>query len=98
MVTGHPKPATGYHLNAAVLRGALIRAEAGAQIIAARALLVNAEEEAARAFYERQDFEPSSIHPLQLFLPMKDIRATLRTRQSPRPDGDRPPDKTAESS
>lgn len=68
----------GRGLGALLLRDALIRAEAGAQIIGARALLVNAKDDTARAFYERFDFEPSPIDPLQLFLPMKDIRAALR--------------------
>jgi GNAT superfamily N-acetyltransferase len=65
-------------LGALLLRDALIRAEAGAQIIGARALLVNANDETARAFYERFDFESSPIDPWQLFLPVKDIRAALR--------------------
>ena len=68
----------GRGLGALLLHDALIRAEAGAQIIGARALLVNAKDETARAFYERFDFEPSPIDPFQLFLPMKDIRAALR--------------------
>jgi GNAT superfamily N-acetyltransferase len=68
----------GKGLGALMLRDALKRAEAGAKIIGARALLVNAKDETARAFYEHFDFEPSPIDPLQLFLPMKDIRAALR--------------------
>ena len=73
----------GRGLGAVLLRDALIRAEAGAQIIGARALLVNAKDETARGFYERFDFEPSPIDPLQLFLPMKDIRAALRREAEP---------------
>jgi GNAT superfamily N-acetyltransferase len=70
----------GRGLGAALLRDVLVRAEAGAEIIGARALLVNAKDEAARTFYVRFDSEPSPIDRLQLFLPMKDIRAALRGR------------------
>ncbi|MGI8609986.1 MAG: GNAT family N-acetyltransferase [Candidatus Dormibacteria bacterium] len=61
-----------------LLRDALVRAASGAEIIGARALLVNVKDQEARAFYERYDFESSPIHPLQMFLLMKDLRAALR--------------------
>lgn len=71
----------GRGIGALLLGDALVRAAAGAEIIGARALLVNAKDDAARAFYERYDFEPSPIHRLQLFLLMKDVRAALRRRR-----------------
>ena len=43
-----------------------------------RALLIHAHDEAARAFYERFDFEPSPTDPLHLFLLLKDLRRALR--------------------
>ena len=71
----------GRGVGALLLRDALHRAASGAEIIGARALLVNAKDDDARAFYERYDFEPSPVHPLQMFLLMKDLRAALkRTR------------------
>ena len=68
----------GRGVGAILLGDALYRAASGAEIIGARALLVNAKDEDARAFYERYDFEPSPVHPLQMFLLMKDLRAALR--------------------
>ena len=68
----------GRGTGALLLRDALIRAESGSEIIGARAVLVHAKDESARGFYERHDFEPSPVHPLQMFLLMKDLRAALR--------------------
>ena len=72
------RPFQGRGVGAALLRDALLRAASGAEIIGARALVVNAKDDEARAFYERYDFEPSPIHHLQVFLLMKDLRAALR--------------------
>ena len=68
----------GRGIGAVLLRDALVRAASGAEIIGARALVVNAKDDEVRAFYERYDFEPSPIHPLQMFLLMKDLRAAIR--------------------
>ena len=68
----------GRGIGARLLRDALIRAASGAEIIGARALLVHAKDESARGFYERHDFEASPVHPLEMFLLMKDLRAALR--------------------
>lgn len=64
-------------LGEALLKDALIRASSAADIIGARALIVHAKDDDARAFYERYDFEPSPSDPLHLFMLMKDIRAAL---------------------
>jgi GNAT superfamily N-acetyltransferase len=63
----------GKGLGAALLKNALLRATAAADEIGARAVLVHAEDEGARAFYEHFDFEPSLTDPLHLLLLMKDL-------------------------
>ena len=42
-----------------------------------RGFVVHAKDNAARAFDERYDFEPSPTDPYQLFLLLKDARASL---------------------
>jgi GNAT superfamily N-acetyltransferase len=64
----------GRGLGAALLKDALKRVIAAADLIGVRALLVHAKGEQARAFYERFDFQPSPVDPLQLFLLLKDLR------------------------
>lgn len=66
----------GVGLGRALLKDALLRAAAAADIIAVRAVVVHALNEDARRFYLRFDFEPSPSHPLHLILLMKDIRAS----------------------
>lgn len=66
----------GVGLGSALLKDALLRAAAAADIIAVRAVLVHAINEDARRFYMRFDFEPSPVHPLHLMLLMKDIRGS----------------------
>jgi hypothetical protein len=47
----------------------------------ARARLVHAESDTARAFYQHlAEFEPSPTDALHLFLLMKDLRATIEGR------------------
>jgi GNAT superfamily N-acetyltransferase len=64
----------GHGLGAALLKDALNRVIAAADLIGVRALLVHAKGEEARAFYERFDFQPSPVDPLQLSLLLKDLR------------------------
>jgi GNAT superfamily N-acetyltransferase len=64
-------------LGATLLRDAMRRAASAADEIGARAVLVHAKDDEARAFYERFDFEPSPTDPLHLLLLMKDLRAVL---------------------
>lgn len=68
-------------LGAALLRDAIIRAVAAAEIIGVRALLVHALHEQARAFYAHFDFEPSPTDPLHLLLLIKDAGALLAPPQ-----------------
>lgn len=65
----------GKNLGAQLLRDAITRAVAAAEIIGVRALLVHALHDQARAFYAHFDFEPSPTDPLHLLLLIKDARA-----------------------
>lgn len=68
----------GLGLGAALVRNALFRVSAAADVIGVRALLIHAESDRARAFYEHiAEFEPSPTDPLQLILLMKDLRRAL---------------------
>jgi GNAT superfamily N-acetyltransferase len=67
----------GRGLGSRMLLEAAARAAAAAEVIGARALLVQALDGSARSFYLKHGFEPSPKHPLQLVMLMKDIRKTL---------------------
>lgn len=68
----------GRGLGRALLKDALLRVEAAADQIGARALLIHCEDDQAKAFYESfADFEPSPVDPLQLLLLRSDLRRTL---------------------
>ncbi len=68
----------GRGLGAALLKDAMLRAHGAARGIGARALLIHAETEAARAFYlHLAEFDPSPTDPLHLVLLMSDIEAAL---------------------
>ena len=54
------------------------RTASAAAEIGARAVLVHAKDDEARAFYQHFDFEPSPTDPLHLFLLMKNLRAILQ--------------------
>lgn len=68
----------GHGLGRALIKDALLRVAGAADIVGVRALLVHAKDDEARAFYERIDFEPSPVDPLQMFLLMKDLKRALR--------------------
>jgi len=70
--------AQGQGLGSALLKDALLRVSRAADIIGARALLVHAKDDEARAFYSRYDFDPSPTDPYQLCLVMKDLKRLLR--------------------
>lgn len=70
--------AQGQGLGGQLLKDALLGVARAADTLGIRALLVHAQDEAARAFYERFDFEPSPTDPLHLFLLLKDLRRALR--------------------
>jgi len=63
----------GKGLGAALLKDALLRTALAADTVGARALLVHAKNQSAKAFYEGFDFEPSPSDPYHLLLIMKDL-------------------------
>ncbi len=67
----------GAGLGKALLKDALIRIAAAADIVGARAVLVHAIDAEAAAFYRHFGFQPSSADDLHLMLLMKDLRASL---------------------
>ena len=69
--------AQGQGLGQALLRDAMARALAGANVIGARALMVHALDSTAADFYVHFGFAPSPGDALQLFVLMKDLRASL---------------------
>ena len=67
----------GRGLGAHLLRDAIGRSVAAADLIGVRAMLVHALHDDARTFYAHFGFEPSPTDPLHLLLLMKDARAAL---------------------
>ncbi|HQR87996.1 MAG TPA: GNAT family N-acetyltransferase [Caulobacter sp.] len=67
----------GKGLGAGLLKDAMARTLAAADIAGIRAFIVHAKDERARRFYERFDFLPSPTDPNHLFALMKDVRAAL---------------------
>jgi GNAT superfamily N-acetyltransferase len=68
----------GQGLGRALVVHALRQVVNVADIVGVRALLIQAEDETARSFYDRlAEFEASPTDPLHLFLLLKDIRRTL---------------------
>lgn len=68
----------GHGLGKALIKEVLLRTSQAADTIGARALLVHAESDTARSFYQHlAEFEPSPTDALHLFLVMKDLRATI---------------------
>ncbi|MFN0125515.1 MAG: GNAT family N-acetyltransferase [Verrucomicrobiales bacterium] len=69
---------SGRGLGKELLRDALLRTLAAADIAGLRAVVVDAKDEAAKGFYENFHFEPFADHPMRLALILKDVRAMLR--------------------
>jgi predicted N-acetyltransferase YhbS len=67
----------GQKLGAALLKNALLRSNQAADEIGARAVLVEALDKEAVAFYQHFDFEVSPVDEYTLMLLMKDIREIL---------------------
>jgi GNAT superfamily N-acetyltransferase len=63
----------GQGVGAALLKNALLRTAKAADTIGARALLVHAKDDNAKAFYEHFTFEPRPSDPYHLLLIMKDL-------------------------
>ena len=70
-------PEQGVGLGAHLLRDAITRSVAAADLIGVRAILVHAVDDQARGFYNHFGFEPSPTDPLHLLLLIKDARAAL---------------------
>lgn len=64
----------GKGIGAELLRDAILRTIAAADIAGIRALAVHAKNEKARAFYQRFDFTKSPTDPLHLFALIKDLK------------------------
>lgn len=64
----------GKNIGPALLKDALRRAVHAAHTIGARAVLVHAQDDNAKGFYEHFDFEPSASDPYHLMLVMKDLQ------------------------
>lgn len=71
------KTVQGRGFGAALLKDAILRTLSAADSIGVRALLVHVKDEAAKAFYQRYEFEPLPGHPLHLVLLLKDARRLL---------------------
>ena len=67
----------GQGMGAGLLKDAFLRIAGAADQAGIRAVAVHAKDDAARAFYERFDFERSPTDPYHLLLLMKDVRAIL---------------------
>lgn len=68
---------TGRGVGSGLLRHALLRSVAGAQLVGGRALLVRAVDADAAAFWQRRGFLPSRDEPLMLFRAVADVAASL---------------------
>ena len=69
---------TGRGIGSGLLKHALQRCVAAASLVGGRALLVNAIDDDAAAFWRRRGFLPSKDDPLTLFRSMADVEASLR--------------------
>lgn len=65
----------GQGIGSGLLKDAMIRTLAAADIAGLRAFAVHAKDDEARAFYRHFDFVESPVDPLHLFLLLKDLRA-----------------------
>lgn len=67
----------GKGLGSHLLRDAITRCVAVAEVIGVRAILVHALHDQARAFYGHFDFTSSPTDPLHVLLLIKDVRALI---------------------
>jgi GNAT superfamily N-acetyltransferase len=67
----------GKGIGAGLLKDALARTLAAAEIAGLRAFAVHAKDNEARAFYQRFDFIASPSDPMHLFVLLKDVRAII---------------------
>lgn len=69
----------GKKLGSGMLKDAMLRTLAAAEIAGIRAFAVHAKDEQAKAFYEHFDFVASPSDPFHLFRLLKDIRGLLKS-------------------
>lgn len=67
----------GQGIGSGMLKDALLRTLAAADIAGIRAFAVHAKDDESKAFYERFDFLPSPTDPYHRFRLIKDIRGSL---------------------
>lgn len=67
----------GRGLGKELLRDAMLRTLNAAEIAGLRAIVVDAKDKSAKAFYRRFGFEPFKDEPMRLSLILKDVRAQL---------------------
>lgn len=67
----------GKGLGGGLLKDALLRAYQASELVGSRAVVTHAKDPAAKAFYERYQFDPSPLNEFHLYLLMKDIRGVF---------------------
>lgn len=67
----------GKGIGSGLLKDALVRTLAAADIAGLRAFAVHAKDEEARSFYERYDFIAAPSDPMHLFVLLKDVKALI---------------------
>lgn len=68
----------GQGLGTALLRDAVLRVQAAAEIVGIRAILVHAVSESAKRFYEKYGFVESPVDPLTVMIPVADAAKLQR--------------------
>lgn len=72
----------GRRIGSGLLKHALERCIEAAKLVGGRALIVNAVDEQAAAFWQRRGFLPSKDDPMILFRSIADIAASLAAAES----------------
>ncbi len=73
----------GAGLGASLMQDAVLRVARVGESVGVRALMVHAIDDSAAAFYRNFGFRPSPIDDQTLFLPLKQIRASVEHDGSP---------------
>ena len=68
----------GQGLGADLLRDAVLRVVAAAELVGVRAILVHAMSEQAKAFYEKHGFRASPVEPMTLMITLEEARRTMQ--------------------
>ena len=73
----------GTGLGSSLTKQAMLKCVEAAEAIAARAIVVEAKDDGAAAFYRQFGFEPWPARPRLLLMLMKDVRVSLREEPTP---------------